>query len=107
MLDWWKLATRADVARRALLYAVAVGAVLIAINHGDALVTGRVDGTRLLKMALTTLVPYTVSTLSSVGAMRQAQARAGAGGERHPRRRIRRALKAPFKEKGDPGDFGG
>ena len=58
------------VVRRALGFAVVVGAVLIAINHGDALVQGRVDGTRALKMGLTVLVPYVVSTLSSVAATR-------------------------------------
>lgn len=72
MLEWWKLASRGDVVKRALAYALIVGAILIAINHGDALLTGRVDATRVWKMLLTTLVPYAVSTLSSVGAMRQA-----------------------------------
>ena len=57
--------------RRALLYAVVVGAVLIAINHGDALLAGRIERGRALRMALTVLVPYVVSTLSSVGALRQ------------------------------------
>lgn len=64
------LALRRDVVRRALLFAVVVGAVLIAINHGDALVAGEVSRGRWLKMGLTVLVPYTVSTLSSVSAMR-------------------------------------
>ena len=53
---------------RACKYAVVVGAVLITINHGDALLAGDVDGRRLLKIGLTVLVPYAVSTLSSVGA---------------------------------------
>jgi hypothetical protein len=65
-------ACRPDVVKRALGYAVVVGAVLIAINHGDVLMRGQVDGVRLFKMALTVLVPYTVSTLSSVGAMKAA-----------------------------------
>jgi hypothetical protein len=43
---------------------------LIAINHGDAILAGTIDGNRLFKMALTVLVPYCVSTLSSVGALR-------------------------------------
>jgi len=64
------LAFSAPVVRRALGYAVVVGAVLIAINHGDALVQGELDSGRLLKMGLTVLVPYTVSTLSSVQAIR-------------------------------------
>ncbi len=56
--------------RRALGFAVVVGSVLIAINHGDAILAGDVSSGRWLKMGLTALVPYTVSTLSSVMAMR-------------------------------------
>jgi hypothetical protein len=65
-----QLATSPDVVRRALWYSVVVGSILIAINHGDALVHGDVEPTRLLKMALTAFVPYVVSTLSSVQALR-------------------------------------
>ncbi len=66
------------VVRRALGYAVIVGALLIAINHGDAIVRGDLDPLRLFKMVLTVLVPYMVSTLSSVQAMRaSAQAERG------------------------------
>ena len=69
MLHWLRLATSGPVVRRACAYGVIVGAVLISINHGDALLRGEVDGFRALKMGLTVLVPYTVSTLSSVQAM--------------------------------------
>lgn len=58
------------VVRRALGYAVVVGTVLIAINHGDALLRGEVGAGRLFRMGLTMLVPYAVSTLSSVQALR-------------------------------------
>jgi len=64
------LALSAPVVRRALKYAVVVGAILISINHGDALLDGQVGTGRLLKMGLTVLVPYMVSTLSSVEAIR-------------------------------------
>ncbi|MBW2295578.1 MAG: nitrate/nitrite transporter NrtS [Deltaproteobacteria bacterium] len=64
------MATSWPVVRRALGYAVIVGALLIAINHGDAIVRGDLDPVRLFKMGLTVLVPYMVSTLSSVQAMR-------------------------------------
>ena len=66
----WCLAFEARVARRALGFAVVVGSVLIAINHGDAILAGDVSAGRILKMGLTVLVPYAVSTLSSVMAMR-------------------------------------
>lgn len=58
------------VVRRALRYAFIVGALLIAINHGDAILRGDIPRSRLLQMLLTTLVPYIVSTLSSVEASR-------------------------------------
>jgi hypothetical protein len=67
---FFALALSRNVVRRALLYALVVGAVLIAINHGDALLAGRMSADRWWKMGLTVLVPYTVSTLSSVGALR-------------------------------------
>lgn len=65
-----EIATSGPVVRRALGYAVVVGAILISINHFDALLRGDVDTLRGIKMALTVLVPYTVSTLSSVQALR-------------------------------------
>lgn len=65
---WLSVARERPIVVRACKFAVVVGAVLIAINHGDALLAGDVDARRALKMGLTVLVPYTVSTLSSVGA---------------------------------------
>lgn len=70
---WFVVATRPSVVRRGLMYAVIVGAILIAINHGDALLRGEFSVGRALKMALTVTVPYVVSTLSSVGAIRAQQ----------------------------------
>jgi hypothetical protein len=61
------------VVKRAAAYAVVVGSILIGINHGDALLRGDVDGTRAAKMLVTAMVPYLVSTFSSVGAIRQPQ----------------------------------
>lgn len=55
---------------RTLGYGLLVGTLLIVINHGDVLARGELDRTLLLKMALTPLVPYVVSTFSSVSAMR-------------------------------------
>jgi hypothetical protein len=67
---WLEVATSGPVVGRALLYLVIVGALLIAINHGDALLRGEIDGNRLVKILLTPLVPYLVSTFSSVSAIR-------------------------------------
>ena len=68
--SWFKLATQPAVVRRAIKTALVVGCVLVAINHGDVLWTGDIGAGRLLQIALTFLVPYAVSTSSSVGAMR-------------------------------------
>ncbi|HEY8122898.1 MAG TPA: nitrate/nitrite transporter NrtS [Myxococcota bacterium] len=76
--SWLALAASRGVVRRALLMAAVVGALLITINHGDALLRGELDRARLLKMALTLVVPYCVSTYSSVGAMRATRRGAGA-----------------------------
>jgi len=74
------VALSGPVVRRALGFAVVVGAVLIAINHGDALLRGDIDTTRIVKIALTSFVPYVVSTLSSVGAYREHRRRGGKDG---------------------------
>jgi hypothetical protein len=71
MREWLQLATSGPVVRRAFTYGVVVGAILIAINHADAILQGSVTPVRIGKMVLTVMVPYCVSTLSSVGAMRQ------------------------------------
>jgi hypothetical protein len=66
-----RLALESSVVKRALKYAAVVGLILIAINHADAIFRGDLTAGRLLKMALTVVVPYVVSTLSSVGALRE------------------------------------
>lgn len=73
MREWFRLAFSEAVVKRALVYAVVVGTLLVAINHGDAILRGNVDTARLFKMGLTVFVPYTVSTLSSVSAVRSLQ----------------------------------
>jgi hypothetical protein len=70
--SFMSVALRLSVVRRALGYAVFVGAILIAINHGDSLLSGDLSGGQLIKMLLTACVPYCVSTASSVGAIRSA-----------------------------------
>jgi hypothetical protein len=66
---WLTVATRGRAVERASKYAVGVGSVLIAINHGDAILSGHVDAAALIKMSFTVLVPYCVSTASSVAAI--------------------------------------
>ena len=69
-LHWMGLATSSSVVRRATVVAIVVGTILVAINHGDAIVRGDVGLGRLLRIALTVMVPYCVSTYSSVSALR-------------------------------------
>jgi len=73
MSSWLEIAFSAPVVKRACGYLLVVGGVLIAINHGDAIARGDIDGIRFAKMVLTPLVPYVVSTLSSVSAIRDAR----------------------------------
>lgn len=49
------------------------GAVLLAINHDDAILRDDLPPARLFRMELAILVPHGVATLSSVGTMREAQ----------------------------------
>ncbi len=67
-----RLAAGGPVVRRALRFALVVGSVLITINHGDAILRGDLPPVRCLRMGLTVMVPYVVSTLSSVLALRHA-----------------------------------
>jgi len=78
MREWLALAFSGPVRRRALRIMVVVGAILITINHGDAILRGDVDGPRLARILLTLAVPYVVSTVSSVGAMREMRKKDGA-----------------------------
>ena len=57
--------------RRAALTAAVVGTILVAINHGDAILNGTMTTGRVLRAALTVLVPYVVSTVSSVSTRRE------------------------------------
>jgi hypothetical protein len=66
----WKIVFDPRVVRRALGFAVVVGSVLVAINHGDAIVGGTLSSGQVVKIGLTVVVPYVVSTWSSVLAVR-------------------------------------
>lgn len=66
MKEFIALCLTKPIIKRASLTALIVGVILIAINHGDALLSGQVDANRLFKIILTVFVPYLVSTVSSV-----------------------------------------
>jgi hypothetical protein len=78
VIDWLRVARRPSIVRRALRYAIVVGAVLITINHGDAILRMDLSLARVLRMALTVMVPYLVSTASSVAAIREREGATGA-----------------------------
>ena len=68
-LEFGTLACRRSVAGRGVKFALVVGPILIAINHGDAILAGELESASYVKMGLTFLVPYAVSVCSSVGAV--------------------------------------
>jgi hypothetical protein len=70
MMDFLRIATERAVVRRALCVAIIVGAVLVAINHGDAIIRGDLSLPRVLRILLTVMVPYCVSTYSSAMAIK-------------------------------------
>lgn len=66
ILAWLKSAAHPATVRRASITAVIVGFVLIAINHGSAIIAGHITRGLVFQMFLTVLVPYVVSTVSSI-----------------------------------------
>jgi uncharacterized membrane protein len=69
MKIWLTLCLTKPVMRRAAWTALIVGTILILINHGNAILMGEVDRTRIFQMCLTAIVPYIVSTVSSVSTL--------------------------------------
>jgi hypothetical protein len=60
----WQFATNRGVARRSLIVAAVVGTLLNLINQGDALLGA--DTINWLKICLTYVVPYCVSTYGAI-----------------------------------------
>ncbi|WP_187292476.1 nitrate/nitrite transporter NrtS [Octadecabacter antarcticus] len=67
------LALLRPVRRRALRISLAVGTILAIINHGDTIFWGSISQSDAIRIAVTYVVPYCVSTLSSVMAIRELQ----------------------------------
>lgn len=74
-LPFAALVCQPSVRRRAAWYCVIVGSILVFINHFMAFLEGDVDAMRVCQIVLTYSVPFTVSTLSSVQALRAAARR--------------------------------
>ena len=70
IMSWIRLAFSGPVWRRAAKVAILVGPILVAVNQGDVILRGGLDVICIVKIGLTFLVPYFVSTFSSVAALR-------------------------------------
>lgn len=67
---WARVATDRSVVSRALATSALVGSILTAINQAGEMAAGRSDPGLAVRIALTFLVPFIVSTVSSVAAIR-------------------------------------
>jgi hypothetical protein len=68
---WLRLAAHPATVSRAFVTALVVGFVLIAVNHGAAILSGQLTRSRVIQMCLTVIVPYVVSTVSSVATRKE------------------------------------
>ena len=69
----FQIVTRTDVILRAFKMACLVGVVLALINHGDHILLGTMTVTNWIKVLVTFCVPFCVSTISSVLAIKKEQ----------------------------------
>ena len=75
MAVWIADAARREVVLPSLRLCLVVGTVLVAITHGDAILPGAITSGQWVKIGLTYLVPYSVSTYASVRMIRKTQTR--------------------------------
>src|SRR5262249_45040680 len=68
--EWFALAARPVVVKRAARTAVVDVAILIAINHGSEILSCHITPYSVLQICLTITVPYLVSTTSSVATLK-------------------------------------
>ena len=69
----WHALVYRRVCRRAIGVALVVGTILAAINQSDVLLNGHLTAVVAAKIALTYLVPFSVSTYSALAANRLRQ----------------------------------
>ena len=72
---WLKIALQKNILMRAIKVALVVGSILMLINHGDVILSNGLSIKELIKITLTYLVPYCVSTYSSTEAVCAAENR--------------------------------
>lgn len=63
---------RADVVKRSLKTALIVGTILAFINYGEEILNLSLTGEHIIKILMTYLVPYSVSTYASASAIKAA-----------------------------------
>jgi len=68
--SWLAVALRPAILKRGVKVGLVVGTTLAFINHGDKILSMALDGESLLKIGLTYLVPFCVSTWASVQTVR-------------------------------------
>ena len=66
---WFEIAAQKNILMRAIKVALVVGSILMLINYGDIILSNGVSIKELAKITFTYLVPYCVSTYSSVEAV--------------------------------------
>ena len=71
MKEWLRIAIRGDIVLRSLKVSAIVGTILVAISHGDLILSGQLDASAAWKIPLTYLVPYCVATYGGVSAIRE------------------------------------
>ena len=69
--SWYQLALSRPVLIRSILCGVFVGSILCAVNHFDCIAGGKFGAMCLGKSLLTALIPFTVSMVSSVLAIKK------------------------------------
>lgn len=68
--NFWQLATAKQVTINAIKIAIIVGSILAIINYGDRIISGDMLSSDWIKLGFSYLVPYAVSTVSSVSAIK-------------------------------------
>lgn len=69
MNSWLNLAMNKNIVWRSIKVGLVVGTVLVAINYTDRIIATTLQPFDYIKIILTYMVPYCVSTYSSVGAI--------------------------------------
>ncbi len=70
--SWLAVAREPAIVERALRVAAVVGTLLVAINYTDRFLSGSLGSLDWIKMGMTYLVPYGVSTYTAVEMRRRA-----------------------------------